>query len=249
MFGKKDKSAAHGERTDVVQNKRITEVGLKSGTNLTIKIPVKEDPMKTVDVFSSYELAIDQNTFLITAPMQGMLLYPLPSDMSVVITYLADSAVFETQAFSGERLKKGDLSYLTMKCDGYVIRNQRRNDFRVGTIMETVLFDSLDSNPSMPENESAAKALINNLSAGGAAIFSDKRPDIGSPIHVAMPPMIFGKEKILMAQVHWVHRIENDFILYKNHMGVRFLFSCPTDREDLRRFVWEYQKEQMKERI
>jgi len=224
-------------------------VGVKSGTNLTIKIPIKEDPIKTIDVFSSYEMAIDQNTFLITAPMQGMVLYPLHPGEGVVITYLADSAVFETNAISGERLKKGELNYLTMKCDGYVVRNQRRNDFRVDSAIETTISKAMASNPSMADPESApVKCLINNISAGGAAVYSDEHPEVGAPIHVSLPPQILGEKKTLMAQVHWVRRVENKDIIFKNHMGVRFLFSYPVDREELRKFVWEQQREQLRKR-
>jgi c-di-GMP-binding flagellar brake protein YcgR len=208
---------------------------------LTIKIPIKEDPIKTIDVFSGYELAIDRNTFLITAPMQGMILYPLHPREHVVITYLADSAVFETHAITGERMKKGDLNYLVMHCDGYVVRNQRRNDFRVDTAIETYMFRALETNPSLAEEE-PIKSLVSNLSAGGAAVYTDERPDVGDPIHLNLPPAIFGNEKTLMAQVHWVRRLSGDY-MFKHHIGVRFLFSSPVDREDLRKYVWEFQRE------
>ena len=226
---------------------RITEIDITPGTNLTVRIPSAEDPAKMIDVFSSYELTIDENTFLVTAPMKGTLLYPIRSGERVEVAYVTNKAAFECPAIVGDRLKKGNLNFLTMHCDGHIKRNQRRGDFRVDIFLETTTLKALKANPTLvlPDAQ-PVKCLINNLSAGGAAVYTNEQAEVGEAIHINMPAMIFGEQKKLMAQVHWVRRTNIEDVVYKYYMGIRFIFNNPVDKEELIKFTLEHQRQQLR---
>lgn len=192
-------------------------------------------------------MTIDDTSFLVTAPMQGSLLYPITPGERIIVTYINGPAVYESDAIAGERLKKGDLNYLTMKCAGYVKRNQRRNDFRIDILVDIATVKAFPQNPSLvlPGAEKQ-KGLINNLSAGGAAFYSDDEFQVGDPIHMNLPPLVFGESKTIAAQIHWQRKVDNKDIPFKYYTGARFLFTNTTDKEGLIKFTLEQQRKQLK---
>lgn len=192
-------------------------------------------------------MTIDNTSFLVTAPMQGSLLYPITPGERVVITYINGPAAYESDAIAGERLKKGDLTYLAMKCAGYVKRNQRRNDFRIDVLIDITTVKAFPQNPSLvlPDAEKQ-KGLINNLSAGGAAFYTNDELTVGDPIHMNFPSLVFGDSKTIAAQIHWQRKVDNKDIPYKFYTGARFLFTNMTDKESLIKFTLEQQRKQLK---
>lgn len=192
-------------------------------------------------------MTISDTSFLVTAPMQGSLLYPINPGERVIITYINGPAAFESEAIAGERLKKGDLNYLSMTCSGYVKRNQRRNDFRVDVLIDITTVRAFPANPSLPlPDAEKQKCLINNLSAGGSAFFTNEELSVGEPIHVNIPALVYGTPKTLAAQIHWQRRTENRDLAYKFYTGSRFLFTNTLDKEDLIKFTLEQQRKQLK---
>ena len=192
-------------------------------------------------------MAIGGDAFVVTAPMLGTELYPLHKGEQVKVAYVTDKAFFETDAVVEERLKKGDLNYLKMTCASMVRRNQRRNDFRTDILLDVTILQCNPENLSKPlTGATPQKCLINNISAGGAAIYMPEEVDVGGIVLVTLPPEVFGEPKGLLSQVHRVRRNENNDVAYKFNMGVRFLFENIKDKEQIVKFAMELQRKQMR---
>ncbi|MCL2083877.1 MAG: PilZ domain-containing protein [Oscillospiraceae bacterium] len=230
------------------QEKKISESGLKLGTRLTLAVPGKPPNNAEVSLYSTFELAIDSDNFLISAPMLGAMIYPLSRGDAVVVRYLTPSAFFEADAVVTDRLRKGELQYVKLNSPSPVRRNQRRNDYRVDLILETFVMEPLENNPmKIIKGAERHKAVIRNLSGGGAALYSSFGTEQGKFLHVVMPPDVMGSETILVSQVHWVRKPETDSP-YAHHIGVRFIFESAGHKESLIRYTFEQQRKQLKRR-
>ncbi|MCL1819293.1 MAG: flagellar brake protein [Oscillospiraceae bacterium] len=241
---KRDRKASESILT---HQKNLSEIELPTGTPLAVIVKLKAEEDKTIILRSVFESVIDDENFLISAPMRGTLLYPLAFDDEVKIEFMekGSGAYYETKAFAGERVAKDKLDFLEMRFGGYFTRFQRRSDFRVDVNIET----SFEVQIKNSEEYVAHDCLINNLSAGGVAMLTGERPEIGDMIQLLMPSEIFGLDKKLTAQINWVRRNNDPDIPYPYYIGAMFHFTNSVDKDDLIKYALKQQREQRRREL
>ncbi len=210
-----------------------------------MQVPSSKANGMELTLFSSYEIGITREQFLVTAPMYGGELYPLHKDEVVTVAYVTEKAFFQIDAVVLERLRKGDLQFIRLQCISGVKRNQRRNDFRVDVLIETTLYPCLQDDPKKIDQTAAPmRGLINNLSGGGAALYINGDTEAGNYVALTLPPEVLGKETLMTAQVHWVREPDTK-VVYKHYIGAHFIYEVAGEKETLIRYTFEQQRKQI----
>lgn len=237
----KPPGAKHAHRPD---GKKFTQMDVKTGTRLTLE--VISSTGERVTLYSNYEESIGEDEYVITAPMVSGGIYPLQKGESAKVAYFADGAHYESDAAVGERVTKGGLKYLQMYCAGFVTRVQRRGDFRVKILLEAGILAGDGGGKSIPDKDAKpVTAVINDLSAGGAAMYIPVEIPKGTVVVAKLPEEMFGEPKDMLSEVQWVRRSDNKHAPYKFYMGIRFIFEHAREKEILVRYTLGQQRKQM----
>ena len=240
----KDVSAHDGAEID----KTISEFKLKGGTHITMLAPALPPQRGKIMIASTYELPISLKSFLITAPVQNGVYYPLAVGDRVVVQFVVDSAFYETDAAVRERLSNGQKQFLRMSSESMTRRNQRRSDFRVDLLLESFVMPPTRPDPTQISMSAPRHfALIRNLSGGGAAMYSNVETEAGQYLHLNMPDEVIKFGRVIASQVHWVRKPEHD-AKFQHYIGVRFIHDNMSDKEELIKYVFEKQFQQLRQK-
>ena len=199
-----------------------------------------------ITLYSSFEAPVNDDVFLIAAPMLRSEVYPIGNGERVKIIYFDASASFESDAVVGERVRKDGLNYIQMICASGVIRKQRRSDFRISVLLdaEVLLCDPNNALAPVP-GAVPKKGIINDVSAGGAAMYIDEDIPKGSIVLTTLPADVYGHPKEMLSEVQWVRLPDSPDAPMKFYMGVRFIFESDKDKEALVRYTIEQQRKRM----
>lgn len=200
---------------------------IKTGAKLNVLI-YSEKEEKTITLVSSMEGFGQNKRLIITAPTLGVVRYPLSVNQEVTIQYYDKSAVIAFEASVLQRIDKDGLSYLLMEQKSEFRRTQRRQDFR----MECSFNGFIEYEE--PEGELKKKKIVaNDISAGGTAIRSDIKFEIGKKLNALLPIGENDEQMRLPCVVCRCMSIDDPDAAWRYNIGLQFLFDDKRQKEQM----------------
>jgi c-di-GMP-binding flagellar brake protein YcgR len=176
---------------------------------------------------------------LIHAPVEGNRPVDLKIGGSFTLRLLTDNAIY---CFTATMLAYGDVDgfdVVRFRVDSDGEKVQRRSAFRFNCAIEAS-YSVIYSSGQQAEREDA---LITDLSAGGAKIFSNKSLHVGYLLNISLP---LGKELVVaFGDVRTQNKLPRGS-KYEYCYGVRFAMMPETDQEKIIRFMYKLQREELK---
>ena len=214
---------------------------LKSGEKLELLIGGGEG--KEPVVMSSKLENIGKNErYLISVPYFNGRMCPLPDGQAFVVRIQEKSAILSFDAkILGRSYRSGSISLLIQQ-EGEMRRIQRREDFRMETMLDGII-EFTD-----PESGSPKKARMRtvDISAGGTSIRAAVEFNIGDKI-TAYLPLSGGQAKTpFPCIVRRCFKLEQAMAGYQYNIGLQFVFDSDKEKEEMVQMVFKLDRDRKK---
>ncbi|MDD5833599.1 MAG: PilZ domain-containing protein [Clostridiales bacterium] len=215
------------------------ELNIKPGTKMQIAydVPLSEQP--DFNMASSFGKGLDESAFLISVPMRGGKAVEFDESKKLLIKYSNGSESEIVAGYADDVVKQGIRSYWKIRRVTEHRQFFQRADERIKVSLKTeYLQDTWPVNiDGIIEKEDA---LTLDISAGGAALFVNRRFEVGEIIQMFLPRLGTGEEGAakgdIVSVVCWQREAPKGGA-YRFVCGVQFRFAGPEEKEDLRRYV------------
>ncbi|MDR0271796.1 MAG: PilZ domain-containing protein [Clostridiales bacterium] len=210
---------------------------LKSGARVQIQRPVDGPAggfMCKIEV-----LIPEKRQVLVHAPVERNRLVELKIGGNLMLRLLTDNAIYNFKAtmVAYAEIDGFDVVRLSIDDDGEKV--QRRSAFRFNCAIP-VTFSAIYSSGQQAERE---EGVATDLSAGGAKIFTDKSLHTGYLLNISIP---LG-EGLVVAFGDVRTRTElPDGSKFAYQYGVRFSMMPESDQEQIIKFMYKNQREELK---
>ncbi len=214
---------------------------LTAGMKLDVFVEPKKEGEERIKLVASLEGFADGTRMLITAPMQGMIPYPLETNQNIALQCYVRSAIINFDAAVLRRITKENMSYLLLDRVGEFKRTQRRQDFRLDCLLDGRLEYTEDGKiKKMP-------VVVNDISGGGTSILSKVEFPLEEKVVVHLPIGDKLANHTYMCEVRRCFEEKNSVLPMRYHVGLRFLFKDEKEKDHLisRIFVMERERRKM----
>jgi c-di-GMP-binding flagellar brake protein YcgR len=176
---------------------------------------------------------------LIHAPFEKNKPVDLPLGGALVLRLLTENAIYR---FKATMIKRGDIDgfdVVRLRIDDAGEKIQRRSAFRF-TCAIPASFSVIYTSGQQAERE---EGIISDLSAGGAKIFTDKSLHVGYLLNITLP---LGEGMVVaFGDVRTRNELPRG-AKYQYQYGVRFAMMPESDQEQIIRFMYKLQREELK---
>jgi len=197
-----------------------------------------------LELSSSYESAVSEDSFLIAAPIYRSALFRLHNGESITVTYFDAAANYEVDIAVDDAVKQDGLDYyrVTMLTD--IMRSQRREDFRLFVSIEGVAHLCDEHGEPLPHKAPLTFETL-DLSGGGVAVWTNDEVGRGDYVMLTLPVGENGAVTNVLGSVCWV-RISDSLSIYRRLVGVRFLHRSLPEKERVVRYIFQTQQQRLK---
>ncbi|MDR1669929.1 MAG: flagellar brake protein [Oscillospiraceae bacterium] len=216
---------------------------LTVGMKLDVFVEPEKEGGERVKLLATLEGFTEGTRLLITAPMQGMMIYPLQINQKLDLQCYVKSAIISFEGVVLQRLNKGSLSYVLLNRVGEFKRTQRRQDFRLECLLDgRIVYTDAESGETVK-----MPVIVSDISGGGTSVVSKTRFNTGDRLTVQLP---IGDKMANITYQCEVRRCfeDHDSVLpMKYHVGLRFLFKDEREKDFLisRIFVMERERRKL----
>lgn len=210
---------------------------LKSGSRIQIQRP--NDSPTGGFMCKTEVLLLEKREVLIHAPVEGSRHVELQAGGKFTLRLLSDNAIYR---FSATMVSFGtvdgfDVARFRIDDDGEKI--QRRSAFRFNCVIP-VTFALIYTSGQQSERE---EGIITDSSAGGAKIFTNKNLHVGYILNILLP---LGENLLVVfGDVRTRTELSRN-PKFNYQYGVRFSMMPESDQEQLIRFMYKLQREELK---
>ena len=215
------------------------ELNIKPGTKMQIAydVPISEQP--DFNMASSFGKALDESAFLITVPMRGGRPVEFDETRKLLIKYINGTDTVIVAGYADDAVKQGIRTYWKIRRVTEHRQFFQRADERIKVSLKTeYLQDTWALNiDGIIDKEDA---LTLDISAGGAALFVNRRFEVGEIMQIYLPRLGTGEEgaavEDIVSVVCWQREAPKGGA-YRFVCGVQFRFAGPDDKDVMRRYV------------
>jgi hypothetical protein len=217
---------------------------LKSGSKmqLAFDVPIGQEP--AFDMICTFAKELDESAFLISVPMRGG--QPLPQDDSrkLLFRYGTGTNAHIIAGYADDVVSEGIRRYWKIRRVSDQRQFFRRADERVKVALKVEYCqDTWNTGKNgVVEKE---EALTLDISAGGAAIFADRRFEVGEICELSLPHIGTAKEgraiENIVSVVCWTREAPKGS-QYHNICGLQFRFADGADRGRIQDYVENIKK-------
>lgn len=212
---------------------------IRSGTKLQVAFdaPMGEEPK--FNMICSFNKSLDESAFLISIPMVGGKALPLDDSQKLLIRYGTGSNAMILAGYPDDVVKDGIHRYWKIRRVSEQRQFFQRADERVKVTMKVDYWQEtwpLDDKGEISRED----AMTLDVSAGGAALYINRRFDVGEIVTMSLP-RIGTSEKgkgidELVGTVCWLREAPKGS-LYRNLCGLQFRFADTEDKKRLQMYL------------
>jgi hypothetical protein len=217
---------------------------IRSGTKLQLAFdaPVGKEPV--FDMVCTFGKAVDESAFLISVPMRAGKVLPLDENQKFLIRYGQGNDAMILAGYPDDMVKDGIRRYWKMRRVSEHRHFFQRADERLKVALRIEYHQA-----TWPLNEDGEieneDGMTLDISAGGAAIYLNRRFDIGEMCELSFPRIgtaVDGQAiHDVVAAICWMREAPKGS-LYRNVCGLQFRFSEGAERERMQAYVAHVKK-------
>ncbi|HEX2944694.1 MAG TPA: PilZ domain-containing protein [Clostridia bacterium] len=217
---------------------------LEMGSKLELELFDNNGVRTGKTLISEYEWLEDGNRIAIAAPISERRIVPVPAGSSMNIYFIKQdgsiASLFKFRAIVKARYDADKLKILLVEKQGEIVGVQRRNHFRLDTLLEVGYRTVGTVKGGYPGVKQFKKALSVNLSGGGICLLLDDELDKGDLIECNMT---FDRERNIRFFGKIVRFDEADREgRYRYKAGVAYIEIAENDREAVVRYIFQEQR-------
>ena len=212
---------------------------IKSGTKMQIAYDVPVSKQPNFNMASTFKKNIDDSAFLISIPMQGGKGIPMDENQKLLIKYGSGENTVIIAGYADDAVKDGIRTYWKIRR----VTEQRQFIKRVDERLKVSLkIEYTQDDWPVDEHGKTERedALSLDLSAGGAALFLNRRFEVGEILDVFLPRIGTTEDghalDNVLGVVCWFREAPKGGS-YKFICGLQFRFSDGSDRDTVKRYV------------
>ncbi|MCL1807315.1 MAG: flagellar brake protein [Oscillospiraceae bacterium] len=212
---------------------------ITAGIKLNVFVPSESEPGGRVKLASSVEGFGDNKRFLITAPTQGTVRYPLSLQQEVHLECNLANAIIDFTGVVLQRIEKGSLAYILLEQTSEFKRTQRRQDFRLECMKDGKL-EYTDPEDGLTKR---IRIAVSDVSGGGTSIRGPVAFAIGTQavIHIAFSDA--DDVHTYECEVRRCFEVQDSVAAMKYNIGLQFHFKSTREKEDLVARVFKMERD------
>jgi hypothetical protein len=217
---------------------------IRSGSKLQLAFdaPMGKEPV--FDMICTFGKALDESAFLISIPMKGGKALPLDENQKLLIRYGQGDNTMIVAGYPDDVVKEGIRRYWKIRRVSEQRQFFQRADERLKVALRVQYRQ--DTWPLNSDGETEKEdGMSLDISAGGAAIYLNRRFDVGEICELSLPRIGIAQEgraiEDIIAVICW-NREAPKGSLYRNICGLQFRFSDGSDREKVKAYVANVKK-------
>lgn len=223
------------------------ELKIPAGTKLHMAYDVPQGREPDFNMVCTFNKAIDESAFLVSIPMVGGKSLLMDENQKMLIRVTQGSESIVIAAYADDTVKEGIRRYWKMRRVSEQREFIKRRDERLKVALKVDYYQ-----PTWPVNDegriSTEESMTLDVSAGGAALFVNRRFEVGEVIVLNLPRVGVAPEGAaipeVIAAVCWDREAPKGSS-YRFVCGVQFRMGEDAQREQLQDYM-EYVKKMFK---
>jgi hypothetical protein len=217
----------------------MASIKIKSGTKLQLAFDVPMGNEPNFNMICTFGKSLDESAFLISIPMKNGKALPLDENQKLLIKYGSGSSAMILAGYADDIVKDGIRRYWKIRRVSEQRQFFQRADERLKVALRVEYMQEtwpLNDDGEIEKEE----GMSLDISAGGAAIYLNRRFDVGEVCELSLPRIGTSADgraiKDIVGAVCWLREAPKGS-LYRNICGLQFRFSNDEDRERLKAYV------------
>ncbi len=218
---------------------------IKTGTKLELEVFNQHNEKIDIKFVSQFEAVIDENEFIIAAPISEGKIYPIRKGWKLNIYFLEKDSLYRMEAEVTARRTIRNIAYLTVAKNSELVKVQRRQFFRFECSLP-VLYRVADMKPDEKgkEEEDFIKTITRDLSGGGISLLLKEKIEVGLLLKCEL--WLTDAKKIQFSG-EVVRCSKSDFNAnYGYEAGIRFCEIDYHDKENIIKYIFSEQRKLIK---
>lgn len=212
---------------------------IKNGTKLQIAFdaPIGEQPK--FNMLCTFYKSLDESAFLISIPMVNGKPLPMDESQKLLIRYGSGSAAQIMAGYADDEVKDGIRRYWKIRRVAEQRQFFQRSDERLKVTLRVEYKQetwSVNDDGVIPKED----GMSLDISAGGAAIYLNRRFDVGEICELSLPRIGTTDKgraiEDIVGTVCWMREAPKGS-LYRNLCGLQFRFADPTEKQRLQIYL------------
>lgn len=212
---------------------------IKSGTRLQMALDKGLGETPQFDMICTFAKAVDESAFLVSIPMKGGKPLPMDENQKILFAYGLGDEKAIMAGYADDVVKEGIRSYWKIRR----VTEQRQFLQRVDERYKITLRLTYKQETWMPNEDGnipEEDALSLDISAGGMALFLNRRLEVGEVCEVTLPRLGTTEEgrklEGVVGAVCWLREAPRGS-MFRNICGLQFRFSDEVDRARLQEYL------------
>lgn len=212
---------------------------IKNGTKLQIAFdaPIGEQPK--FNMLCTFYKSLDESAFLISIPMVNGKPLPMDESQKLLIRYGSGSAAQIMAGYVDDEVKDGIRRYWKIRRVAEQRQFFQRSDERLKVTLRVEYKQetwSVNDDGVIPKED----GMSLDISAGGAAIYLNRRFDVGEICELSLPRIGTTDKgraiEDIVGTVCWMREAPKGS-LYRNLCGLQFRFADPAEKQRLQIYL------------
>ena len=215
------------------------QVKIRSGSKIHMAFDVPMGQQPEFNMIVTFNKALDESAFLISIPMVGGKNVELDEAQKLLFRYGSGNDIQIFAGYADDIVKEGIRRYWKIRRVSEQRQFFQRADERLKVMLRVEYVQDtwpLNSEGGIDKED----GMTLDISAGGAAIYLNRRFDIGEVCEITLPRVGTSEKgraiSDIVAAVCWMREAPKGS-LYRNICGLQFRFSDDAERDRLRAYV------------
>jgi hypothetical protein len=217
---------------------------IRSGSKLQLAFDAPVGRQPVFDMVCTFGKSLDESAFLISIPMRGGKALPLDESQKLLLRYSQGEDSMILAGYADGEVKDGLRRYWKIRRVSEQRQFFKRADERLKVALRVAYRqDTWEVNEDGKIEKEDGMSL--DISAGGAAIYMNRRFDIGEVCALSLPRIGTTPEgqaiNDIVSAVCWLREAPKGS-LYRNICGLQFRFGDPEEKERVQAYISNVKK-------
>lgn len=215
------------------------ELKIKSGTKLQLAFDAAMGQEPDFNMICTFNKSLNTSAFLISIPMVNGKALEVDESQKLLIRYGTGNDSMILAGYVDDTVKEGIRRYWKIRCVAEQRQFFQRADERVKVTLRVEYRQetwAMNEAGQIPKED----GISLDISAGGAAIFINRRFDVGEIVELSLPRIGTSEKgraiEDIIGAVAWMREAPKGS-LYRNLCGVQFRFGDPSEKQRLQEYL------------
>ena len=217
----------------------MASLKIKSGTKLQLAYDAAVGEEPNFNMICTFNKSLDESAFLISIPMVNGQALQVSEDQKLLIRYGSGNDAMILAGYVDDVVKDGIRRYWKIRRVSEQRQFFQRADERVKVTLRVEYRQetwAVNDNGVIPKED----GMSLDVSAGGAAIYINRRFDVGEICELSLPRIGTSEKgqaiEDIVATVCWMREAPKGS-LYRNLCGLQFRFGDPSEKQRLQEYL------------